>query len=521
MTDPTEKIWDVIVIGTGMGGGTIGRRLAESGLSVLFLEKGPKGPRAEEQGLNDDIIDPVARQVRGYWPKPIKAKINGDEAEFFAPVGTGVGGSSAFYAATLERPERHDLETVGKMVHPTGNWPVGYDEYLPYFDQVEALFFVNGEEDPLSQNRPSNLMSPAEIAVEDRALMEGFRAIGLHPYQAHMAVKNVEGCKQCLGRKCPKTCKMDGRSAGVEPALATGNATLIDRCDVLAIRGGKDQVSHVETQWNGASVSFRARAFVLAAGALNSPRLLLASTQDWPQGCANESGLVGRNLMFHLTEMFAVFPRGGVPGTSKALGLRDLYTYEGARHGMVQAMGIDASYGEIVHFLNVMFERSFLRSLRFLRHFTRVAALIAVKTFGRAKVFAGILEDLPYVGNRVFNDADRDVVRVEYDFAQELLQRRQGFRRRIKQAFKGQRAVFLSMQPDLNFGHACGTLKFGNDATTSVLDRDCRAHGIGNLFVADSSFMATSFGVNPSLMIAANSLRVGDIIIAQLEGEDG
>lgn len=518
MADRQAKIWDVIVIGTGMGGGTIGRKLAESGLSVLFLEKGPKGARGEEQALDGEMFDAAARRVRGFWPKPVKARVDGAEIEFFAPLGAGVGGSSVYYAATLERPERHDLETTKTMEHPTGGWPVAYDTFRPYFDAAESMFYVNGEEDPLSSEPPSNLHTPPPIEVQDRALIEAFKDIGLRPYQAHMALRNIEGCKQCLGHKCPRQCKMDGRSAGVEPALETGNAHLIDMCDVTAIRGTKDTVTHVEAQRNGKTETYRARAFVLAAGALSSPRLLLASNAaHWPEGCANSSGLVGRNLMFHLTEMFAIFPRSGPPGTSKALGLRDLYSHKGARHGMVQAMGIDASYGEIVHYLNMMFDRSILRRLKVLRQFTRIPAMIAVKIFGRAKVFAGILEDLPYPENRVTSDReDPEIIRIDYQFQPELLARRRDFRNRIKTAFRGQRAVFLGVQPDLNFGHACGTLCFGHDPKTSVLDANCRAHEIDNLYVADSSFMPTSFGVNPSLTIAANALRVADHIIAVL-----
>ncbi|WP_372835996.1 FAD-binding protein, partial [Puniceibacterium confluentis] len=105
----TETRWDVIVIGTGIGGGTLGRALAEAGQRVLFLEKGPTGYRTEAQGLSDAIFVPEARLARGYWPDPVHATINGREASFYAPLGSGVGGSSVFYAATLERPERHDL----------------------------------------------------------------------------------------------------------------------------------------------------------------------------------------------------------------------------------------------------------------------------------------------------------------------------------------------------------------------------------------------------------------------------
>lgn len=116
----TQVDWDVIVIGTGIGGGTIGRHLAEAGKKVLFLEKGPFGHRREQTALSDGIFVPEARKVRGFWPEPLNARLNGRDSQFFAPLGAGVGGSSVFYAATLERPERHDLDDLETRKHPTG-----------------------------------------------------------------------------------------------------------------------------------------------------------------------------------------------------------------------------------------------------------------------------------------------------------------------------------------------------------------------------------------------------------------
>ena len=278
--------WDVIVIGTGIGGGTMGRRLAESGLSVLFVEQGPSGPRGEQTTLNDAVFDPVARQVRGFWPDPIKATINGRTSEFFAALGSGIGGSSVFYAATLERPERHDLEPAPDRPHPTGGWPVGYDALRPYFEQAEQAYHICGEPDPLSPE-PATLATPPAPSVGDSALMQGFRDGGLHPYQAHMAARFLPECKQCFGFKCPRECKMDGRSAGVEPALETGRATVLDRCKVTALKADRNGVTGLDVIRDGQAFSLRAKRYVLAAGALNSPRLLLASANgDWPDGLA-------------------------------------------------------------------------------------------------------------------------------------------------------------------------------------------------------------------------------------------
>lgn len=508
-----DKEWDAIVIGAGLGGGTIGRRLAEKGLSVLFLEGGPNGPRAEEQKLRSDLEDPVARRVRGFWPTPLMASIDGRASQFFGPVGTGVGGSSAFYAGTLERPERHDLDHSDERPHPTGGWPEGYDAFRPHFDDAERIFHVCGENDPLSPEPPSSLLPAPEMEAGDKSMMESFRATGLHPYRIHLGVRFLPGCKLCFGHKCPRKCKMDGRSAGVEPALETGNAALLDMCDVRALRGTRDSITHVEAERGNEILKLRAKRYVLAAGALGSPRLLLASRSEaWPEGCANSSGLVGRHLMFHLNEMIAIWPARGASfsGPTKTISMRDFYYHGGNRYGALAAMGIDASYGEIAHFLNNAFDRSVLRNFKLLREFTRIPAYAAARLLGSAKIYGGIIEDFPYADNRVLLDeTDPGRLRFEYRLRAELLQRRRQFRRLVTRKLR-QRAMFLNYQPELNVAHACGTLRFGADPRSSVLDPDCRAHDIQNLYVADASFMPTSFGVNPGLMIAANALRVAD-----------
>ncbi|MCP4818099.1 MAG: GMC family oxidoreductase, partial [Shimia sp.] len=452
----------------------------------------------------------------GFLPEPMTADVDGVATTFNAPIGVGVGGSSVFYAATLERPEPHDLDHSADIPHPTGGWPVSYAEMRPYFAQAEEMFAVCGTVDPLGDGN----MIPAgpEMPPADKALIEAMQTAGLHPYQGHMALRHLENCASCLGRKCPRACKMDGRSAGVEPALATGKADLIDLTEVTHLSTNAQGVTSLTAIREGQEITLTARAYVLAAGALASPRLLMASD------LANGSGLVGRNLMFHLNEIFALWPGRAHKGSAatKALAFRDTYRDGPTRLGMVQAMGIAARYGEIVHFLNMAFDRSSLRHLRPLRQLTRIPAAIGVRLFGEAKLFVGILEDLPYAENRVDFDADDPRrLKITYTIAPELRARRKTFRRAIRKGLRGMRAVFLGTRPELNFGHPCGTLRFGDDAATSVLNRDCRAHEVANLWVADASFMPTSMGVNPSLMIAANALRVGDAIIAELtEGEN-
>ncbi|MTH76539.1 glucose-methanol-choline oxidoreductase [Paracoccus aestuariivivens] len=516
MAEIATMTWDVIVIGTGIGGGSVGRRLTELGLKVLFLEKGPDLGDAKVPGLAIDQTDPESRMAVGAWPKQISARLDGKWCEIDGMIGSNVGGTSAFYAATLERPERHDLDNAEHLPHPTGGWPVGFEEMRPWFEMAERYYEISGESDPLDPV-PANLPAPPRaLPKSDIDLMADLVRSGMHPYQTHMAARFVPGCENCFGRRCHRRCKMDGRSAGVLPAMESGRATLIDRCNVSRIEADATGVQSLICNRDGETVTLKAHRYVLAGGGLGSPSLMLRSRNEyWPEGLGNRNDMVGRNLMFHLSEIIAIWAgRGrGEPVASRSISMRDLYFMNGERLGTVQSMGLTAGYGEILHVLHNRFDTSALRKLRPLRVGLRLPARIATTMLGHAKLFVGVLEDLPYATNRLVPDpTDEDRFVFHYDISDELRRRRAIFREKMRAAFRPHKALFMAATPQLNFAHPCGTLRYGDDPASSVLDRDCRVHGLDNLYVTDSSFMPTSNGVNPSLTIAANALRVADRI---------
>lgn len=520
MEDIATRVWDAIVIGTGIGGGTVGRRLAEQGLSVLFVEKGPDLGDTPVAALAVNDRDPQARLAHGSWPSLVAAKLDGKWCELDGMIGASVGGTSAYYAATLERPERHDLDQADTHPHPTGGWPVSYEQMRPWFEMAEKYYRISGEPDPLDPVPVQLPAPPRALPSSDAALMADLRRAGMHPYQTHMAARFVPGCENCFGQRCPRRCNMEGRSAGVLPALETGRATLLDRCSVSRIEADPTGVTALTCHRDGQELTLRAHRYVLAGGGLGSPTLMLRSTSEhWPQGLGNRNGLVGRNLMFHLSEIIAIWAgrTKGENGASRSISMRDLYYMQGQRFGTVQSMGLVAGYGEILGAMHSRFERSALRKLRPLRHGLRLPARIATQVLGQAKLFVGVLEDLPYQSNRVLPDPkDENLLRFHYDVSEELQRRRAAFRQAMRQSFRPHRAMFMGSAPQLNFAHPCGTMRFGHDPATSVLDADCRVHGLENLYVTDSSFMPTSNGVNPSLTIAANALRVADAIAASM-----
>ncbi len=517
---------DVVVIGAGMGGGLAGRALADAGLSVLFLERGPTPPRRAVNDLATQFTDPYARELLGCWPAPTRAHVGGVLGLPPPTQGVGPGGTSAFYAAAMERPARRDLETVGAMVHPTGGWPAGYDEFAPWFDRAQAMLYLNGTPDPLGEPVAAPLLAPRPLSPAHEAHAERLRNRGLHPYRTPLAIRNLPGCLECIGHRCPMPCKMDGRSAGVEPALATGRAEMWDRAVVRRLLGQGRRVESVEVEIDGCLRVVRAPVVVLAAGALSSPRLLLASASgDWAQGCANGNGLVGRGLMFHLNEFFALWPPRGLShqGPRKVFSMRDLYDGDSGagpeRWGLVQALGISAEYGLILAALRSRLESSGLRRVPGLREALMLPAALAAKLLGSADIYAAMLEDLPNDDNFVAHDPrNPDDLLFWYDFTAELLARRRRLRRQLVRRFGRGRVLFLNHRPEINHTHPCGTLRFSDDPAKGVLNRDCRAHELDNLYVVDASFMPTSTGVNPSLTIAANALRVASIIAASCKG---
>jgi choline dehydrogenase-like flavoprotein len=140
-------------------------------------------------------------------------------------------------------------------------------------------------------------------------------------------------------------------------------------------------------------------------------------------------------------------------------------------------------------------------------------AALTIKRFGRGTIFTCIIEDFPYRDNRVILDErEDDGVRIQYTIKAELRERTAHFRKLLTDCLKGRRMTFLSDEIELNYGHPCGTCVMNDDPSAGVVDRDCRAHGIDNLFVADASFMPSSAACNPSLTVAANALRVSAAI---------
>lgn len=543
---------DVIVVGTGMGGSTAGFELARRGHRVLFIEKGPfvhARLEAAPGALRDRIVHPPgqrgpaaapARNPRfdqGWWPDRVALRTPQGTTEIDLPIGCGSGGSTAFYAATLERFAPEDFRPRSNFPHVADSslpesWPVDYQALEPYYERAERLYRVRGTLDPLFTGGNSVLLDPVPLNPRDAHFVDLFTRAGLHPYRVHAGYDVIDGCRGCQDGHCPKACKRDAAWTCLIPALVDHGARILPECEVVKLEADAHSVTGVVCEHEGRTFTARADVVVLAAGAFSTPAVLLRSrSAAWPAGLANGSDQVGRNLMFHAGDFFAIRPDRALDGggTQKTLAINDFYAADGQKLGTFQTLGVSLDVGSIMQYLrdsasthptwwSWIFSPRPIWWRKLTSPFIRIGVTLAYRAlrFKDAAIWASILEDLPYPANRVtLDERDERRIRIEYEYSGELKSRVEHFRALLQQAL-GRRLMVLSPENKIDYPHVCGTCRAGADPATSVVDAENRAHAVDNLFVVDASFFPSSAGTNPSLTIAANAIRVAEIISQDL-----
>ena len=521
MDDAVAREWDAIVVGGGMGGAASAYKLAQKGFDVLLVEKGMQDPhRIPIPGRPPE--DPMERLQNGLWPDQLEMTIDNRSMTTHPTLGCGIGGSTLLYAASLGRLEATDFEPRTVANGELRDWPFTYAELEPYYLETERLFEVSGTCDPLNRCSKYSLLDPPAMGNRDRHIFDSMRSAGLHPYRIHNAIRYTDNCDECAGRVCITDCKGDAKNRLAKPAMASGRVLGLYQTDAVSVEATANRATGLKVTCAGREAVLRGRAIVLCAGSLATPALLQRSVSEtWRNGVGNHHDLVGRNLMFHASDFVAVWPRANArrSGPSRTIALRDFYQVDDQKLGEFQSMGLEAGYGEILTFLHQRFDQSPLHRLPILRELLRIPAFVGSKLFREASVFTTIVEDDPYLDNRVIlAPGAPSGFKVEYQTPGELKDRVLLMRRMLKDRLKNLRLLVINQDVALNFGHACGTCRAGSDPATSVVDKDCRVHDISNLYVADGSFMPTSGGTNPSLTIAANALRVADAIAERLRG---
>ena len=514
------ETYDVIIIGTGAGGGTLARHLAPSGKRILVLERGDWLPREPQNWLAQDVFVDNRYVSPDTW-------YDGDGKPFQPQIHYFVGGATKLYGAALYRLRREDF---GELRHHDGvspAWPISYDEIEPYYTRAETMYEVHGArgEDPTEPPASAPYPFPA-VAHEPRiqALSDDLAAAGYHPFHAPCGVRlNAADmphslcvrCQNCDGFPCAVHGKSDAEVLGIRPALEHPNVTLLTNAQATRIETNPagTAATEVEVQQNGSKERFAGDLIVLACGAANTAKLLLMSANDrHPKGLANGSDQVGRNYMFHNSQAVLALSREENPTVfQKTLGLNDFY-FGSDDHdyplGNIQMVGKSQA---------PMFRGEKPGETRLAPEWTleRVAK--------HAVDFWLSTEDLPRAENRVTVDGDGKVT-LRYTATNDVpkkelygkLRSMLGHLNMHSDHLLHRFAYMKNEIPVAGVAHQAGTCRCGDDPASSAVNRDCRAHELDNLYVVDTSIFPSIGAVNPALTAMANSIRVGDHLLARM-----
>lgn len=501
---PDEVIrTDIAIIGSGMGGGTMAYALKDSGAKILIIERGHRLPAEPQNSDLDEVY------LKGRY-KNADTWYNGHTGAPFKPgVYYWVGGNTKVYGACLPRFRASDFDETQHHDGTSPAWPFSYADLEPYYTRAEQLFQVRGQigEDPTEPVHSAAYPLPAldhEPAIQ--ALADSLRRQGLHPFRMANGLDADTPEKRALcatsdGAPNEAGLKSDAENIAINPALDSGNATLMTDTKVIRLIPGPDGRSIVAAlaERGDRIIRIEADKFILAAGAVNSAALLLQSaTKDHPRGLANSSGLVGRNYMVHNSTFFIGINPFKVNKTlwQKTLGLNDWYESGPTNRyplGNLQMLGkLRASM------------------LKMARSWAPTPVLKAMSD--RSIDIYLTTEDLP----RTRNGISVANGKIQVWWEPNNLAPHKELVRRVSRAVRkaGYPMIFTERMGIETNSHQCGTAVAGHDPKTSVLTPDCRAHDLDNLWVVDGSFFPSSAALNPALTIAANALRVADSLLA-------
>lgn len=515
--------YDVIIIGSGPGGGSVAHRLAQTGKRILILERGGYLPRSRANWDAKTVFVDGAYQAPDIW--------YGKQGESFHPgLHYYVGGNSKVYGAALFRLRERDFGALRHKGGVSPAWPLGYDVFEPYYCQAEALFHVHGQrgEDPTEpwSSKPY-AYPPVSHVPQIQQLSDKLRGEGLHPFHLPLGILLDEKdgkptptspCIRCDtfdGFPCATNAKADAQVICIDPTLAAHDTvTLLTGAYVsrLETDAAGHSVSRVHVTRDGRAEQYSADIVVAACGALSSALLLLRSANEkHPRGLANGSDQVGRNYMRHtMSVLMALLKEPHQTVFQKTLAVSDYY--------------FDAPDWEFPLGLIQMCAKSHAEQIRgeALPDWLDWLPEMPFEAMARHSLdFWLQSEDLPNPENRIAYDGDKVVLSVT-DTNEEAAQQ---LKRKLEALLKPmgaheqliERRLYLGKNiPISGTAHQAGTCRFGTDPASSVLDLDCKAHELDNLYIADASFFPSIGAVNPTLTIVANALRVADRIAARL-----
>jgi choline dehydrogenase-like flavoprotein len=516
--------FDVVIIGSGAGGATLAQRLAATGKSILILERGEHLPREAENWSPHAVFVQHRYRTQEKW-------YDKTGAAFTPNTHYWVGGNTTFYGAALLRLRRRDFEAVQHAGGLSPAWPIGLSDLAPYYAEAERLWQVHGTrgDDPTEDGDeppyayPAVDHDPGVAQLKTHWENQGWRPfslpLGVKLDQAHPVTSACIKCKTCGGYPCLLRAKCDARTLAIEPLLGAANVTLLTGRKVLRLEtdpAGRS-VTEVVCQTVGGEERWSGDLVVLAAGAANSAVVLLGSANAaHPDGLANGSDQVGRNYMFHtLTAMVSLTSALVDVTFPKTLAVNDFYWGD-------PAGGYDKPMGHI-QLLEYMSGQTLEGEVSDWLPPGLVPDIMSEALAARMLSMLVISEDLPLPQNRVRLTPDG---RIHLDYAYNNLEGHERLVAKLKASLDGfvdhahpisqHHYQFDSLLPLYGTAHQAGTVRFGDDPRSSVLDPWCKAHELDNLYVVDTSFFPSIAAVNPTLTTVANALRVGDHLIERL-----
>lgn len=522
--------YDAIIVGSGPGGGAAASRLAKTGKRILIVERGDYLPRERENWDTSEVFAKARYQATETWYS--------SSGQSFRPgLHYFVGGNSKVYGAALFRLRKEDFDEIRFPDGVSPEWPLKYDVFEPWYQAAEELFQVHGArgEDPTEPWSKAPYPKPA-VSHEPRIqqLSDDLRRAGFSPFHLPIgALMEEDGkggtlphspllrCDPFDGYPSLTNGKADAQIICVDPTIAKyPNVELLRNAYVERLntdtRGG--QIVSADVLVGDRRRTLRANTFIVACGALSSALLFFRSASErHPDGLSNRSGLVGRNYMRHNNAtVLAISKSPNYTQFQKTLALNDFY------HGPLKSQKNEWEYplGHIQLVGKSDGSQIEIEGLPKFLHWlpSRPFEFIAQHSID----FWLTSEDLPLRENRIFYKDGR----VHLDLTETNMECHRRLRETLRNMLDGldihphlfDRTLYVGKDvPIGGTAHQAGTLRFGEDPQSSVLNLDCRSHEIENLYVTDASFFPSIGAVNPTLTIIANALRVADLITERMK----
>ena len=505
----TEQV-DAVVIGTGAGGAPIIARLAKAGLKVIALEAGkfwnPKQDFATDEREQRKIIWNHERLSAGDDALPFGRNNSG----------IGVGGSTLAYTAYTPRPHPDDF-TIHTDFGVGKDWPIGYRDLEPYFDELEHFLGVSGPTPyPWGPERNTGYpLPPNEINGAAQLMERGCETIGLKTSTAANAILSKPYHQEDVGERnactnrgfCEAGCSTGAKASTdvtfIPQAIKYGAEIRTD-CFVTKLKAEDEKITEVTYLKDGVEVTQLCKNVFLCAGAIETPRLLLMNNM------ANSSGQVGKNFMANVgLQLWGEFeelvhPYKGIPASLISEDLRRPKDADFASGYLVQSIGI----------MPITYASQLSRA-------TGAWGTELRQKMGAYNHVAGINihgECLPYDHNYVELSEEYDELglpkpRIFFSNGENEKRMAVHGEKYMEKIWKiaGAKNIFKVSRN----AHIIGTCRMGTNASEAVVDAQGKSFDISNLYISDNSIFPSSLTVNPTLTIMASALRIADMFLKE------